>query len=448
MIGDHFEDDELLAYLDANSNEVDLPSIERHLEHCESDCRERLEWLGGFIGHLGDETIHRFAKRLSDGTPPPELVEDARLRGAQRTTEDARGASLLQAMKALPTESWFAHAAPSDPSTTAGLLRRMTGEAREEFDRRPRRALEILNAAEPLAQTFPDALDEAEHRGAIARERAEALRMLGRHREALQSLDAAEQFLAQLPAPTYDLAFVDWVRAAVLFYLTRYDEALFFARKAGRVFREHGDLPRAEQMRIIEANVLCEQGDIEGAHRMFTRLVLFFSRADDQETIARLNANLAECEVRLDRRDVAYEYAADAMRMYEALGLETERVRVRWILGHALMRQEQFDEALEELRAAADDFADLGMHDAVAGVGLDIVELHLAREDWALAEELARRLADNFAAAGAPLHTARAFAYLRDAVNARSASLDLLEYLRSYLAIASTEDMPVPFDPP
>ena len=447
MIGDHYEDDELLAYIDEDLQAVDLSAVRRHLDVCEDDCRERMEWLTGFVDLLRDKAIHKYALRLGSGLPTDGHVNDARNLAARRETEDAESKRIVQALKEIPTDAWFAKIDTASGTGAAGLVRRLIDEARAQFDRRPKDSLEILAAAEELACTLPGGALQAEHRGGIAKERAEALRMLGRHTEALQSLDSAEHFVAHLPAPAIDLAFIDWVRGAVLFYLSRFAEAILFVRRAGRVFREHGDIARASQVRMIEANILCEQGDVETAHQIFSRLVLFFGRADSREMVARLNANLAECEVRLDHRDVAYEYAEEAMRIYEELGYETEKIRVRWILGHALMRRGQSGEALVELHAAAAEFSDLEMHDAVAEVGLDIVELHITRSEWLEAERLAKRLVNQFALSGAPLHTARAFAYLREAAKTRSATVELLEYLRSYLG-SMANDGETTFEPP
>lgn len=446
VIGSHFEDDELLAYLDAGG-EPDLAGVRDHLDLCDRDCRERLEWLQGFADLLRDKAVHRFA-RAGSGAPANERLTEISAFAAQRSAEDVESAAAVRTLKALPTEPWFAHVdTAASGSSTAGLVRRMLEEARAEFDRRPKVALQILTEAERVASTLTGTPNQAEHRGAVAKERAEALRMLGRHSEALAALDVAEGFLAQTPAPGYDLAFVDWVRASVLFYLTRYDDALLIARRAGRVFREHGDNERAQQVRVIEANILCERGDVAEAHRMFARLVIFFQRDGDRGMVARLNANLAECEVRLDRSNVAYEYADEAMRIYDQLGFQTEKVRVRWILGYALMRKGRPHEALSELQAAADGFLQWGMLDAASAVGLDIAELHLSRSEWLEAEQLSRQLANQFAAAEAPLHAARAFAYLREAAKARSATTQLVDYLRSYLASA-TGDGSVRFEPP
>jgi hypothetical protein len=83
-------------------------------------------------------------------------------------------------------------------------------------------------------------------------------------------------------------------------------------------------------------------------------------------------------------------------------------------------------------------------------VRLDLTELHLARGEQKKAEILARELANEFTRADAPTHRARAFAYLREAVAARTESeslIELVKYVRSYVAIGDVDDE-APFAPP
>jgi tetratricopeptide (TPR) repeat protein len=460
VTAEHYTDEQLLTYMDVvdgreeHAGEIDVETVRKHVElgAC-SDCLWRLEDLRRFADLLGDPTVHSYIPaampRPYSGVSSDRQLVDLLHRSSRRTEEDARAKITFQSLQSLPVERWLLNLPPE--ARSGGLVRELIAAARAEYDREPRRALRLLDVAEDIARGLLLGDDQVEQLGLIAKTRAEALRMLGKHMAALEKLDLAEGLLGQLPASAYDLAFVDWGRAVVLFSLSRYGEALAVARRAIATFREYGDRDNAERVRMIEATILCEQGDVETAHRMFSRLVIFFGRRDDREMLARLNANLAECEVRLDRRDVAYEYAEDAMRMYGELGFATEQVRVHWILGHALMRAGNAEEAVEELRGAAAAFADLGMSGEEAAVGLDLAELYLSLGEWNEAETLARDLAGRFTVAGAPVHRARAFAYLQEAVASRPEAaelVELLKYLRSYLAAADVDDEPVPFHPP
>jgi hypothetical protein len=78
-------------------------------------------------------------------------------------------------------------------------------------------------------------------------------------------------------------------------------------------------------------------------------------------------------------------------------------------------------------------------------VCLDVAEIHLRLGEWDEAQALAERLAGVFLKADAPQHHAQAYASLRAAVASRSATIELIDYLRTYVGAA--EDERRPFEP-
>jgi tetratricopeptide (TPR) repeat protein len=229
------------------------------------------------------------------------------------------------------------------------LIERIVSEARSEYDRRADHALELLNLAVGVANTLKDPLALALQRATIAKERANALRMLSRYPEALDELDWAERFMDQLPIRAFDLALIEWARATVLFYRTRYAEALPLVRRAAKILRQFGEIPRAQQAGLLEAGIVFEMGDAAAALAMNERLATYFERGN----LARVIGNMASCEVLLDRPEQARRHAARAMQLYDELGKPTERTRVESTLGNLYMRQGQFAEARTRLLAAA-----------------------------------------------------------------------------------------------
>ncbi len=79
-------------------------------------------------------------------------------------------------------------------------------------------------------------------------------------------------------------------------------------------------------------------------------------------------------------------------------------------------------------------------------VCLDLAEIHLRLGEWDEAQALAERLAGVFLKADAPQHHAQAYACLRTAVERRSATIELIDYLREYFA--SIENEGGLFEPP
>ncbi|HEY2323637.1 MAG TPA: hypothetical protein VGJ82_12315 [Thermoanaerobaculia bacterium] len=441
MIDGHYEDYELLAYRDRDADMLDVPSADAHISMCE-ECTERLRAIRRFEALLSDKNVHDYARRLRSAPPAMDafvVATDDRLRA------DVDAERTLARLGSVAIDAWPEWLAFHPSRQTPGLVLALLGESRRHLNDRPETTLRVIAIAEEIANAQTDVFDLAECRGNVELQRANALRHLGRYDEALAAADAAYRFLAHLPAPTYDLAFASWARANVLFSMTRYAEALPLIRDATETFLIFGDLEHANRARVVEASLLCEQGDVERSEQVYRALLTFFENAGDTEMIARLSANLADCAVRLDHASDARLFAAQATQLFATLGRPSEATRVRWSLGNLLMRHGAFEDALGELEAAAEDFQQRGMIATMGEVLLDIVEIYLRRTEWVEAEALARTLAGVFRSAHAPLHHAQAYAYLRDALANRSATVDLVASVRAFVTGSSETDA---FAPP
>lgn len=429
MIGEHYEDYELLAYEDRDADFLELAAADAHIAECE-ECSKRLESIRVFEALLADKDVHRHARRLRGATPEMDeilLRTEVRVRGqlaAERTIAELRD---------IPIGAWTPWLSQRTTEWTPGLVQALLAESRRHFSDSPGTSLKIIATAEVIGGSLADVFDVAEARGNVELQRANALRHLGRYHEALTAADAAYSFLTHLPMPAYDLAFANWAKATILFAMTRFDEALVLVRDAAETFLLFHDIHHARRSRVLEASILCEQGDLGRAERMYEESLEFFEAESEPEMEARLLANLADIAVRRDDVERARSLAAKATRLFAEFEKPSEAIRVRWSLGHLLMRRGTFDAAIEELRGAAEEFERLGMTAAVGEVSLDVLEIHVARQEWAAAETLARRLTELFAAGGVPVHQAQAYAHLREAILNRSATVELIGEVRESL---------------
>ncbi|HEY0140871.1 MAG TPA: hypothetical protein VGF48_08240 [Thermoanaerobaculia bacterium] len=437
----HPEEGELFGWLDGGGDPTS--AMAAHVERC-ADCANTTEALRDLISLLRDADVHTQAARPA-GKPRPERIAAARAAARQIDAEDAEAARTLNTLQDRPLPEWSDALDAAPHLKTEGLVRALIAAARHQYDRNPNYALHLLLLAGGIADHLDGAQAAGEQRWAVAKERANALRMLGRYTEALEALDFGEQFLVHLPVHAFQLALTEWSRATILFYMTRYAEALPLVRRAIRVLRNFGDRALVQQARLLEAGILYEQGDAARALATYEGLASYFAETEDRATLARVWANIAACEVQLDRPDDALAHAADAIRLYDQLDMPSERSRVQWTLGHQLLRQRQFDLALERLQAAAESFRHLGMDADASEVLLDIVELHVTRGAWEEAIAIARALTATFLRLNSPVHTARAYAYLREAVDARRATEHLVGYVRAYV---KADDPSLPFEPP
>lgn len=443
MIDEHYEDWELFAYDDANSDVVDLAAVAIHLNSCD-ECNEHLDEIRSLIHLLRDEDVHTAAASRARRPDPQRIKEAQDL--VRRTELEKRAAEQTFAdLMSMPLDQWRAYLNDRPHLRTESLIECIVTEARAEYDRRPEHALDLLGVAGGIANTLTDVLALAQQRGTVAKERANALRMLSRYPEALDELDWAERFMNQLPIRAFEIALIEWGRATVLFYMTRYAEALPLARRAAKTLRQFGDIPRAHQVELLEAGILFEMGDAARALAMNERLEAYFTSIGNIETVARVIGNMAACEAVLDHSEQAHAHAVRAMILFDEVGKPTERIRVESTLGNLFMRQGRFDDARARLTSAASEFRALGMHAEAGQALLDVVEMSVLRGLWEEAIPLAKELAIVFTSAGTPVHAARASDYLRAAVEARRANVELVSYVRTYI---DTADDAHEFAPP
>jgi tetratricopeptide (TPR) repeat protein len=440
VTGDHYDDAELLAYAEQQAG---LPEgMESHAEKCQQ-CMEQIRSLRSFTALLQDTNVHGFSRRFRNGQR--EIDEFVSL-AVGRVSTDSEADETFELLNRLAPEHWRSWLTDHPSAQTRGLVERIIAEARRGLNDRPERALQVLDLAVGVASSLRDVFEIAECRGNVEVQRASALRHLGQYHAALEATDAAGRFFGHLPAPTFDLAFVVWARANVLFSMTRYAEALPLIRDVERTFLSFGDPYHAARSRLLEANILCEQGDVRAAEDIYRDLLPYFEEDKDQEMVAWLTQNLADCAVRRDDAETAQSLARKATTLFTALGRPSEVTRLRWSLGHLLLRQEQFDAALGELRFAAADFEQRGMITSMGEVSLDIAEIRLRLGEWDEARTLAEHLAGVFLKADAPQHHAQAYAALCTAVESRSATIELIDYVREYVASADNEGRL--FEPP
>ena len=446
----HYDEIALQDYLDDPDAFADRESLEQHLSEC-PQCRALLEELRAFDLTLSSNAMWE----IVDGGPPtPEPPEAVRALAELLAAEDDDADRILEPLLGSPASFRRANV-PADPAMrTAGIVRRLCAESRALRERQPMHALLLSDAAIAIADQLSSArypgafLDELRGDGWL--ERANVLRYLGRYPEALDALDVAARAFRSSPVSVYSGALVDYLRAVIFMETERLDEARRLARKSARVFRQFGENERFVHARICEASVFFHQGRHREAREVFLSLVPAAKSMDKPETLARLFANIANCEVELGQFESAAESFERAFSLYEALGLESGKIRTRWNIGSLKIASGKMDEGLARLRDARREFETIGAHTDAALVTLDIVEALLARgerRDRAEASRLCSGLVESFAAVGMTGNALTALAFLRQTFESGQATPDLVRHVRQYIETRPDPDGR-PFVPP
>jgi tetratricopeptide (TPR) repeat protein len=429
----HYDELALHQYLDDPESFEERAALETHLTFCHP-CSVLLEDLRAFEATLASDDL--WVAEAGGEEPPVELRAVAEL----LAQEDAAAEQLLAPLTGSPASFRRANVTAIPEMRTAGVVRRLSAESRALRERQPMHALVLADAAIAISdllppRRYPEALVD-ELRGNAWLERANVLRYLGRYAEALDATDIAERAFEDLPVEVYSLALVDYLRAVICVETERLDEALRLARRSARVFRQFGEEERFVHAKMVEASVLFDQNRYRDARDLFVSLVRVAKGLGDAPTLARLYGNVANCQLRLHELESADVYFARALSLYEALGLETERIRTRWSIGSLRIANGDISDGLARLREARQEFEHLGLRSDAALVTLDIAEALLAsgeRSGAREAAELCASIVDSFTSVGMTGHAMTALAFLHEAFETGRATPALVSHVRHYL---------------
>jgi len=321
--------------------------------------------------------------------PSSRRAEQARLAEFLETAERlknerAAAGAVLEVVEATPAEAWPSLAERPEFQTNAAL-ERLSDEVRRRLDRNPREALALSELATATADALPatayPAVTLAQIRAMAWKDRANALRFLGRYDEAFDAIARAEQVLEKHVALGLDRAVVDLVKAMTLVDVGRFHDAQTLATTCGSVFLAHGDLTRALYAGEIEAHVLYEQRQYSDAHTLYRSLLEVAAAAEDAVEQARLHNNLGYCLLHLDNFSDANIQFSNAIARFTDLGCETEITRTHRGAGLLMIAKGQVRKGLEHLQRARELFVGAAMFEEATLCGLSIVETLLSRGD-------------------------------------------------------------------
>ncbi len=449
----HYDETSLQEVLDAPDGDPSRAELESHVSQCDA-CRLMLDDLRAFEATLSSEALWQATVDTEEEPPEEEPPEEIRIMANLLAAEDAAAEQLLVPFLRSPASFRRARVTSRPGLRTAGVARRLYAESRRFRERQPMHALVLADAAIAIADQLSadryllPILDDL--RGNAWLERANVLRFLGRYPEALDAIDIAARAFARAPIPAYSTALTDYLRGVIYVETERLDEALRLARRSARVFRQFGEEERYIHAKIVEATVLFDQNRVREARDLFAALIGKAKDLGDAPTLARLYANTANCQVQLHELAAADDLYGRALSLYEALGLETERIRTRWNIGCLRIATGDTTDGLARLRQAAREFEELGLRSDAALVTLDLAEALLATGDAAArreAAELSSALVESFSAVGMTGHALTALAYLHEAFAAERATPELIRHVRQYLE-TRPDQTGTPFLPP
>jgi tetratricopeptide (TPR) repeat protein len=253
-----------------------------------------------------------------------------------------------------------------------------------------------VTIAEAIPPTAYPAVTLAQIKAMAWKDRATALRFLGRIPETFESIRRAEEILDKHVALGLDRAVVDLVKALTLLNTNECDEARAIAITCGSVFLAHGDLDRALQAGEIEGHVLFEKQRYGDAQTLFTSLLEIARVINDVNAQARCHHNAGYCAVNLGEFKNANIHFSEAISKLTDLGKPVAASRTQWGVGQVLIGKGQVDSGLKHLYAAREAFIQHELFEEAGLCGLSIAEALLSRGAEKEARDIVHEVATEF----------------------------------------------------
>jgi len=381
----------------------------RHLAECQS-CRERFT-----KNVLPFDAARRRAGALEFAAAAVRI---------ERERESA--ANIVdRELRQIPIEKWPG-LAESPALRNNAALEQMSEEVRKRIERKPLEALAIANVAAAIAESLPaNAYPPAvmsQIRSTALRDRANALRYLGRLDEAFDSIETAEARLGEFAGAAHDRAIVWFVKSMILGQMDHFEEAERVVTAASVVFADVNDLTRFFQAGLIYGNLLVRQKRYEDAQRVFLDLLTVAKSTSDTETEARLYNNIGHCALNLEDYGRANIHFSESIARFTDLGLHAEVPRTNLGAALVLIGKGQVDSGLARLEEARHAFIALGMMGEAGLCALRIIEVLIDRGDTAKARALTGAVIAEFEAAGIDTRAVQAVASLQSSIDADGAT--------------------------
>jgi tetratricopeptide (TPR) repeat protein len=362
-------------------------------------------------------------------------MERLRFLDAWRRTAEETGRVHGKEIVDLPASEWWAKMASDPKYRSYGTLVYLLEKVHDDLVEQPDKARELAAVVIAFVDDVdtPDPLYREMLRGDSWKERANALKVTGDLRAALDAADRAMTILGSRPSLAHQFAKAELAAAQVLQQMGRSDEAIARARRAAGTFKDHGDETYYWHARMTEAWVLFSRKQTREAMQIFVDRAREAEQNEDMLNLARALHCTGACARELGELAAARDFFSRSLARYAQFGsaVAAEVPKVRWSYALLLSAAEQPDDAVAELERVEAELLRLGMNTDAAIAALDIVRIRFERDEdvTRFCSGLVLRLAN----AGMAQNAIEALAYVREAARTGQLSHEKLEKVRTYL---------------
>jgi tetratricopeptide (TPR) repeat protein len=373
---------------------------------------------------------------------PARVAEFAATARKLQQEREVAAETVTRLLRETPYAEWPSLAKREELRNSGGV-EKLGVEGIVRLHRNPLEALAIADLTVRIADTLPadayPAIVLAQLRANAWKDRGQALWYLARYQESLAALDRAEQILNPFATVAHDRAIVRLIRASALQDIHRFDEALALLAESKTIFDDHGDKRRHLICGIAEGAVLHHMRRYREAREVYHELLTVAHSLADDKAVADLHNNIGHSSVELGELDTAETHLVRAIELYARLDLPVRVASAELSRGRMMVRRGLINDAIRHLAITRDRFLCHGLVEEAGLCGLDLVEALLTSNMANEAEQLARRIVNEFTAAQLNMRAITALGYLSEAITARRASAATAANVRQYIYLLRKE---------
>ena len=375
--------------------------------------------------------------------PSPERVAEFAAAARRIVVERTNAADVVsELLRETPREEWLSLADRPELRNN-GALEQLSRQIDSALGHQPQDALPLSLLATEIADSFPD--DEyppvvtAQMRAHAWTDRAKALTFNEKHREALEAVTRAEEFLAPFGTLAHDRAIVDVTKGRILQHFERFDEALAAVASARKTFNQHGDSKRALLCGITEAVVEYRLGNYVRARDLFRRLLTIARVVGDEFSTASLHNNLACCLLELGDVREANIHFSSAVAGCNNAGRHVDGLRTQRASGRLFVARGRTAEGLVHLQAARSEFLRHGLVQEAGICALDIAVALYTNYKQSEADEMARTALGELRGAVVNSSLRDALDYLDRQLVAHDADANVVRHVRDHIVALESD---------
>jgi tetratricopeptide (TPR) repeat protein len=444
----HIDDDVLDEYvIDVDATMPGRAAIEAHLNVC-AQCRERVGSTAAFLDAITSPEVWETTEAVLDA----EKSQRRLLTLASRIQIEYADANEKLSPFLKDGLAFVRERVERRPEyRTAGAVRLLAEAAHASCEREPIHARNIAEAAVAIADQlaltdYPESVIRT-LRGVSWKEHANAMRFIGEYPQALASLDRSEREFRELPIRSIELGNTAYIRAVVLIYMDRLEEAERHAAESAEMFAAFGDTERWVLATAAQAAILYYRAEYAPALAIFERLLKHSEANNDAMEIARHSSNAGVCCIQMSDTARAAEYLLVSREIFVELDNKPELARTERWLGVLSRVGGNVPESVRRLRSARRAFEQLALLYDAALTTIDLVESLIVAGQMTEIAKLCGEAMRYLRASGNRRQAFIAAAYLKQAANKRRLSVQMVEHVRKF--VQQVEVRPsLRFEPP